>query len=459
MKLWQKLSLVCCAVLACVVTACGTLLILQSKSSILALTYEQAREKQSNLASSFSGMASYYTLDGDLPATTYSLVKYCFMRFADSACVLAKGEETIYSEVSVSPGDYLAPARDSAQAQFAGAVDGRNILIVGSAVMVKGEEYTVYVVEDITSVYGDIRALAWRFAAISAAAIILGTGAALLLVRSALRPLAKLRETTRRVAAGEYGRRADVRARDEAGLLASDFNSMAAAVEAHVAELTETAERQRLFIGGVTHEFKTPLTAMLLHADLLENAYLGEEERQASLSHLQDQCRWLERLTQKLLKLIALRGQLELRRESVAELFFRVEASMVQTLGQRGTPLCAACGDEALAMDIDLMQSLVVNLADNASKASEPGQAVLLRAYGNIIEVKDCGCGIPEDEIDRITEPFYMLDRSRSKKKGGSGLGLALVKEIAAAHNARIEIESRLGEGTTVRVVFSQLQP
>lgn len=456
MKLSQKITLICSIVLIGIVTACNLILILQSKTTILELTYKQAREKQSNLASSFSEMAGYYSLDGDLPETTYSLAKYCFSRFADSTAVLQEGDEILYSEISISPGDYLSLMESSEQQQFSGETGGRNILIVGSRVTVKNMEYAVWVVEDISSVYSDIYTMIWKFAAISVAAILLGTGAIVLLVRRAMKPLSKLRDTTKRIAAGEYEKRAPALSHDEVGALATDFNAMADAVETRIAELTETAERQRLFIGGVTHEFKTPMTTMLLHADLLKNAYLEEDEKQTSLSHVESQCKWLERLTQKLLKLITLQGQMELKRESVSDLFSRVRASMAETLGQRGTLLIVDCGMDTLDMDVDLMQSLVINLVDNASKASEPGQAVILRAYDHTIEVQDHGCGIPESELERITEPFYMVDRSRSKKEGGSGLGLALVKEIADAHNAQVGIDSGPGKGTTVRIAFPQ---
>ena len=70
--------------------------------------------------------------------------------------------------------------------------------------------------------------------------------------------------------------------------------------------------------------------------------------------------------------------------------------------------------------------------------------------------MRDHGCGIPREEIERITEPFYMVDRSRSKKQGGVGLGLALVKEIVRAHGGRLEIESAVDEGTTVRVLMQK---
>lgn len=454
MKLWQKVSLICCIALIVIVTACSVILILQSENSILDMTYRQARDKQRNLVASFHEMAGYYSKSEDSPSASYSLIIYSFSYFADKNSVLQKGSETLYSRVSISPEQYIDISGSSEQNQFTGNIGGRDILIVGSNVNLDDGEYTIWVVEDISPVYGDIDGMIWRFAAISAAAVILGTGVIIFLVRRAMKPLSKLRNTTKRIAAGEYEERAPVLSHDEAGDLSADFNTMADTVQKRIAELTETAERQRLFIGGVTHEFKTPITTMLLHTDLLQNAYLEEEERLSSLSHLEGQCKWLEQLTQKLLKLITLKGEIELKKESVAELFSRVKSGMAETLKKRGTPLETECGEGTLDMDIGLMQSLIINLADNASKASERGQTVELRAYDNVIEVRDHGCGIPENEIGRITEPFYMGDRSRSKKKGGSGLGLALVKEIAEAHHAGLSIESEPCKGTLVRVIF-----
>ncbi|NLB43019.1 MAG: two-component sensor histidine kinase, partial [Clostridiales bacterium] len=98
----------------------------------------------------------------------------------------------------------------------------------------------------------------------------------------------------------------------------------------------------------------------------------------------------------------------------------------------------------------------LINLIDNASKASEAGQPIFLRARGKVIKVIDSGKGISKDEIPHATDPFYMADPSRSKAKGGSGLGLTLVKRIADAHNAQLIIESEVGLGTTVRLIFAQ---
>lgn len=454
MKLWQKVSLICSAVLTSIVLLMGGLLLREAEQSILDLTYQQSSDKQRNLSASFSEMSNYYLEDSDTKPVEYSLVKYCFSRFADSTCVLMKGSETLYSNVAVDMSRYIIKGYDAEQ--FEEEIGGRQILITGSNVNVRNERYAVYVVEDITGVYESITRMVWRFALIGGVGILLGFVLIGLLVRRSMQPLAVLKTAAGRIAAGGYGERATVLSKDEVGALANDFNRMAEAVENHIGELIETAERQRLFIGGVTHEFKTPLTTVILNADTLQNAYMDEEKRQTALSYIERQCKWLERMTQKLLKLITLKQDIELKPSSVPQLFERVEESMAETLRQRDTRLISECKLNTLSMDADLMQSVLINLVDNASKASAPGQAVTMRAYDDVIEVSDNGIGIPESELARITEPFYVVDKSRSKKLGGSGLGLALVKEIVNAHGAALEIESSVGVGTTIRVRFKR---
>ena len=454
MKLWQKVSLICSAVLTAIVLPMGGLLLNEAKGNILDLTYQQAADKQKNLAASFSEMSNYYLEDSDTKPVEYSLVKYCFSRFADASSVLIKGSEALYSNVSVNMDAY--PIEGYEAQQFEEEINGRKILIVGSTVSVRNERYAVYVVEDITGVYESITRMVWRFALIGGVGILLGFVLIGLLVRRSMQPLAVLKTAAGRIAAGGYGERATVLSKDEVGALANDFNRMAEAVENHIGDLTETAERQRLFISGVTHEFKTPLTTVIPNADTLQNAYMDEKERQTALSYIERQCKWLERMTQKLLKLITLKQDIELKPSSVPQLFERVEESMAETLRQRDTRLISECKLNTLSMDADLMQSVLINLVDNASKASAPGQAVTMRAYDDVIEVSDNGIGIQESELARITEPFYVVDKSRSKKLGGSGLGLALVKEIISAHGAELEIDSSVGIGTTIRIQFKR---
>ena len=128
-----------------------------------------------------------------------------------------------------------------------------------------------------------------------------------------------------------------------------------------------------------------------------------------------------------------------------------------QLMADRNVTLETDCGGEVLLADADLMQSLLVNLVDNAGKAYDPGcgdRTVRLTIRDGVLEVRDAGRGIPAEAQERIFEPFYMVDKSRSKKLGGSGLGLALVRQIADAHGARLEVDSAPGRGTAIRVLL-----
>ena len=101
-------------------------------------------------------------------------------------------------------------------------------------------------------------------------------------------------------------------------------------------------------------------------------------------------------------------------------------------------------------------------MIDNARKASVDGQSILFRSYvtedGVVFEVKDHGCGIPAEDLHKITEAFYMVDKSRSRQKGGAGLGLSLAAKILEKHGAALEVESAVGEGTIMRVEFDREQ-
>ncbi len=459
MKLWKKISLICGAVIILIVSACSAILLAQTKMKILSLTYEQAAEKQRSLDFAFTGTIKHFYSEDDSEAVEYALLHYCFSRYADSSAVLRVGDETIYSQIGINPEEYLELTEFGDQQQYTGKVNGRHILIVGSIASLSNsanERCEIYIVEDITPVYENLTKILWQFILIGAACIVVGLMLIIFLVRRSMQPLAMLQASASHIAAGNYHERTGICCGDEVGRLATDFNRMTEAVEKHINELTDKNNRQELFIGGVTHEFKTPLTALLLNIDTLQNTYMEEEERNISLEHMERQCKWLEHLVQKLLKLITLDQELDLKRTVILELLEKVRESVAENLRMREVTLELHCETERLMIDEDLMQSVLVNLVDNAVKASAKGQKVILAAYDNVLEVRDYGIGMEQEELAHITEPFYMVDKSRSKKQGGVGLGLALVKEIVKAHGAKLEIESSLGIGTTVKIHLQQ---
>jgi signal transduction histidine kinase len=454
MKLWLKISVICAAVLLLIVGVCSTLLLLTSREKILSLAIRNAQSEQLDLTNSFREMATLYGSDYLGPVQKQSLVKYCFRKFTDDTSVLNSSAGTLYSNISFDPVDMLALPQTGEQKYCQINIGGMDYLIVGCMLTLFSDQYSIYAVRDITDVYDSISQLIWQFGIISAVSIGIGVMLVIILMLYATKPLKELGYSVKRIARGEYTERAAVITRDEVGELALDFNIMAEAVQVHVEELKETAQRQQLFIGALTHEFKTPLTSVIGHSETLLYTKMPEETVEKSLSYIHEQCMWLERLTQKLLRLITLKEEIELKEESVEALMDAVGGSVAETLEKRGIRLESICEITTLPMDFDLMLSLLINLTDNASKASAPGQTVVMHAYGNTLEVSDKGIGIPKEELARVLEPFYMVDKSRSKKMGGVGLGLALVKKIADAHSAQIKIESIYGQGTKVQLIF-----
>ncbi|MEG0836083.1 MAG: HAMP domain-containing protein, partial [Christensenellaceae bacterium] len=312
MRLGKKMALVCTSVLITVVTTCCILFALQTKESMLNLAEEYAKQKQANLQKSFSEMMNYYSLKNDSDELNFSLAYYCFSRFSDDEAVLIRDSGVVYSKLEINPQRFYVQNKDK---QFINheRIDGNPLILIGDQISINDSNYEIYIVQNISWVYDNIRENLSYIIPISVSSIILGLIIIILYIRGALTPLENLRVVAKRITLGDFSERANIITTDEIGQLASDFNTMAAHIEQKVAELTDIAMRQRLFIGGVVHEFKTPLATMLLHADALENICLNNAEREKSLECITNQCIWLEKLRRKLLSLIVVQDEIKKR--------------------------------------------------------------------------------------------------------------------------------------------------
>ena len=240
------------------------------------------------------------------------------------------------------------------------------------------------------------------------------------------------------------------------------MNMMADAVEKNVADLERVAEERKTFIANLAHEMKTPLTSIMGFADILRvKRVVPDEERREYANVIVEETKHLRSLSGKLMELISVGGtQPEYQETSLRELLQEVGVSLQPVLAGRGVTLTWSAPEAMISVDRELFKSLLYNLVDNGAKASQPGQAVTIEAgYREdrlYISVTDRGIGIPPNELKRITEPFYMVDKARTRKAGGAGLGLALCQEIAKLHHATLTIESTLGEGTCVTVIMEE---
>ena len=131
-----------------------------------------------------------------------------------------------------------------------------------------------------------------------------------------------------------------------------------------------------------------------------------------------------------------------------------VEETLTESTARQGALIRFTESGAQYCMDADLMASVLINLVDNACAAG--AKHVTVEAADHVLTVSDDGCGIPAEIIDRVTQPFFMADKARSRKQGNAGLGLALVSRIAELHHAALHIESSEGRGTKVMFTFPQ---
>lgn len=272
--------------------------------------------------------------------------------------------------------------------------------------------------------------------------------------------MVELKKTAALLADGNYGIRLPVRGKDEIAELTESFNQMAEKIEEHVEKLSTVNETQRQLLGSLAHELKTPMTAIIGYADTLLTLRLSERRREQALQYIGDECRRLSRLSVKMLELTGLNemGESTIEKKEVEVLPFleKVKELTFWRLQEKKLSLEISCTPEDLTktMDQDLMMSLVMNLVDNAVKASKEGGKIWIRADERELSVKDEGKGIPLEDLARVTEAFYMVDKARARSAGSVGLGLAICEEIAMLHGARLSLESEEGKGTCVHLFY-----
>lgn len=229
------------------------------------------------------------------------------------------------------------------------------------------------------------------------------------------------------------------------------------AMEKELQNLEDAAERREQFIGAFAHELKTPLTAIIGYADMLRSKDMAPKPRFTAAGYIFSEGKRLEALSLKLMDIIVAGKQNFDKRRYDAGYFIReVAAVAAPSLSADGLVLDIRSEPGEVMVEPDLFKTLLINLVDNARKASHKEQHVELYGKkepgGYAFYVKDYGRGMKKEELGRITEPFYMIDKSRSRAQNGAGLGLALCQRIAELHGTALEYESEPGKGTTVRV-------
>lgn len=259
-----------------------------------------------------------------------------------------------------------------------------------------------------------------------------------------------------KIAQGDFSIRLDNEFEDNRmiGELANTINKMAL-------ELNQMENMRQEFISNVSHEIQSPLTSIRGFAQALENDELSIEERHHYLSIIENESTRLSRITEDLLKLASLEAD-HLRFEPKPYRLDKQIRSLILTCepqwNGKGIEIEASLNEVTIIADEDLLSQVWLNLIHNAIKFTPPQGNIKVSLEVQAEEAKfrisDTGMGIAPEDQPRIFERFYKTDKSRTRSKEGSGLGLSIARKIIDLHKGAIRVESVVGEGTTFTVTL-----
>lgn len=272
-------------------------------------------------------------------------------------------------------------------------------------------------------------------------------------------PISNLSVVTNTIAEGDYSKRISDSLKETRSLevseLAKNFNSMISAIEDKIGELNLEIENRELFISDFTHELKTPMTSIIGYSDMIRSYDLDEQERIDATDYIHKESVRLQNLSMKLLEIIVLNRdnpKLKLLKSELLEQNVNTTAKILSEKYNAQIEISFERAD--LQADEELILSLLYNLLENSCKACKANGKIKITGQRTEstyrVSVADNGCGIAPENIKRVTKPFFMEDKSRSRGVGGAGLGLALSSRIAEIHGTSLSFKSIKDVGTEV---------
>lgn len=324
----------------------------------------------------------------------------------------------------------------------------------------------IEILRDVTHIFKTQREQCEMLLKIMAGMMLLAGVLTLLLSKLLLRPVENLSKITKDISGGNLSQRARLRGSDEISLLSENFNQMADHLEEKICQLEEETEKKELFVGAFSHELKTPLTSIIGYADLLRQKELDRKQQRICAEYIFSEGRRLAHLSMRLLELIVLKKHdFSPQPADIKGLLEQVIKTVYPQMAAAGISLSGSVKPAIIPMEEELMKTVFLNLLDNARKAMEKGGRIEIRGREGeggeeyIVTIRDSGKGMEQRELARIREAFYMADKSRSRKQGGAGLGLAICDEILRLHGFDISFESSPGRGTSAIVSMRRENP
>lgn len=256
------------------------------------------------------------------------------------------------------------------------------------------------------------------------------------------------------IRSGDYSHKVTLRGRDELNLLADEFNSL-------TDRLYVSENKRRQFVSDASHELKTPLASIKLLSDSILQNEMDKEMTREFVSDIGNEADRLNRMSEKLLSLTRLESQDDVDCEIILiePTISRVVRMLTGIASKNNITITLnAMEDSPILILEDDLYEICFNLVENGIKYNRPSGNLSIDLYREndnaIIRFTDTGVGIPKDAVDHIFERFFRVDKARSRKSGGSGLGLSIVKNLVERNNGSIHVDSTLNEGSVFTIAF-----
>ncbi len=274
------------------------------------------------------------------------------------------------------------------------------------------------------------------------------------------RPIRMLNKTAKEIAKGNYKERAVIKSHDEIGEFSGVFNSMVENIEMHIEELSQITDQKQRFIDNLSHEMRTPVAAVLGYGELLKNAHIQPEERLSAIDYIITQSLRLQNLSAKLMELSSMKKDLiEMKPVHLSDIVERAQNTLRKICEEKSIDFEVDMKVDDIMGDPDLLESLFQNFFENAIRVLD--QKGKIRVYSEYednrtcVTIEDNGPGMPPQELKKIFEPFYRIDKARTRRHGGAGLGLSICRQICDLHNAKLMIFSEPKIGTQIKIYFT----
>lgn len=474
MKLWQKVFLCTFILFVCAFNAASVYYIKYSFSQNLQKEIERGLNEHFIIYSGFQinevsinrklGVPQSVVRDF-LRATSDQYIQYldnkeAFIEIRDGSNGIIYSN---FKEIISEPRKELETLPSGRRNYIIRDVGEKSYLFITNNLELQDGIYKLTYIRDITSVYNYKLDQYRLFLKLNIITIAVLAVLLYLLLWYLTRSIGNLTKSAQTVSEGDYTQRVKILSNDELGTLAHSFNQMADAVEEKIKELKTTIEDKQLFIESFTHELKTPLTSIIGYADFLRSTRYNEDIFFNGLNYIYTEGKRLEGLSFKLMDLIMLKREVfDGRIEGIQIVCDEIAEGLKPRLESSDIQLIVNVENSKVIIDKDLFKALCINLLDNAIKASKKGSCIYLkgktdRSTRYILEIEDEGMGIPKEDLPNVFEPFFMVDKARTRSQHGAGLGLAICAEIIKLHEAEVEIMSEVNQGTTVRIILTKV--